>query len=345
MKSADYLDATDNLIEDLRPIAAGEDELYYYGTQKNNFNLILAGNPVRCYPSHYGGRVSMETNFAMVRIILPNEDIPFLNTGEADMVINYIHPLEFWRDDQRVDLEDLSRTSAPAQLLQNDPVYGEPSGAQVDKNHPTYGKIDCIYITGITQTGSFDLLWATNDDYTTWTADDIFGDVSEASSTMKWYEPVRIQVFSKVEKDDLKTAHTVTLAKYSEDDNELKPGAVYSLYQQLGENPDPATDILLRTDLTTGQDGTLTVEGLESENFYFLETTAPEGYKLDPNPVAFSLADGTLTVSSSSGNTLTPMGGETVTIDGAFMLPHSEMDGGQPWRYGWHHGVYCGRRD
>ena len=66
----------------------------------------------------------------------------------------------------------------------------------------------------------------------------------------------------------------------SENQNETLAGAEFSLYKD---------NVVIRTGLTTGSDGTLVVGDLELGSYYFVETKAPKGFVLDTTPRSFTL--------------------------------------------------------
>lgn len=74
----------------------------------------------------------------------------------------------------------------------------------------------------------------------------------------------------------------VTLKKVSDRNPELGlAGAVFSLYT--------ADGTLVRSGLTTGSDGMLTVTSLEWGDYYLIETEAPKGYELSGEKIEFSI--------------------------------------------------------
>ena len=71
-------------------------------------------------------------------------------------------------------------------------------------------------------------------------------------------------------------------------------GAVFKLTRANGD--------VIREDITTGEDGTAFVEGLDAADYIVTEITAPGGYILDKNPRTISLEQGktyTLTIENT----------------------------------------------
>ncbi|MDD3277490.1 MAG: SpaA isopeptide-forming pilin-related protein [Lachnospiraceae bacterium] len=77
-------------------------------------------------------------------------------------------------------------------------------------------------------------------------------------------------------------------------------GAKYTLYQMSGKTPAPETDPKIAENLTTGSDGIITypvnaaagTSLLAEGAYYFLETSAPENYAVDPTPVKVTIGEG-----------------------------------------------------
>lgn len=76
---------------------------------------------------------------------------------------------------------------------------------------------------------------------------------------------------------------SVVLTKMDADnDSTLLNGAVYDLYKVGSDTP-------IKTGLTTGKDGKITVSGLSKGNYYFKEVSAPDGYQTNGNEVPFNI--------------------------------------------------------
>lgn len=90
----------------------------------------------------------------------------------------------------------------------------------------------------------------------------------------------------------------ITLTKYAEDGKTTLEGAGFEVYDQTSKNNVPTEGELLTfdklgdgvyeynpdgdiTEVFTGEKGTLVVKGLDKGNYFFKETTAPEGYSIN----------------------------------------------------------------
>lgn len=82
----------------------------------------------------------------------------------------------------------------------------------------------------------------------------------------------------------------VTLTKISDDSERVLAGAVYDLYREGEDTP-------IQTGLTTDENGKITVSNLAPGNYFFKETTAPDGYQLNDTEIPFNI----------SGETTTPL--------------------------------------
>ena len=117
--------------------------------------------------------------------------------------------------------------------------------------------------------------------------------------------------------------YTVSVVKQDADTQELLQNAKFDLHKGTPEGDVVGT-------LTTGQDGTASIDGLAAGTYYLVETDAPEGYQLDATPIEVVITASTndnatadsLIVSKTIDNTKTPAlpvtgGAGTVAITAA----------------------------
>lgn len=117
--------------------------------------------------------------------------------------------------------------------------------------------------------------------------------------------------------------YTVSVVKQDADTQELLQNAKFDLHKGTPEGDVVGT-------LTTGQDGTASIDGLAAGTYYLVETDAPEGYQLDATPIKVVITASTndnatadsLIVSKTIDNTKTPAlpvtgGAGTVAITAA----------------------------
>lgn len=90
------------------------------------------------------------------------------------------------------------------------------------------------------------------------------------------------EALQKIQVADDRQLGTVVLSKMDEATKSLHlSGAQFTLYSSDGA--------VMKTGLTTGEDGTITVSGLDWGSYYFEETKAPEGYSLSTSKIRFSV--------------------------------------------------------
>ena len=83
---------------------------------------------------------------------------------------------------------------------------------------------------------------------------------------------------------------TIKILKTDSTNKEKLSGAVFSLYEMLGDEPDTDNDLLVSDKLTTDDSGTASIR-VPYGSYYFIETAAPLGYKLDETPQKIVLDD------------------------------------------------------
>ncbi|MEC0494517.1 SpaA isopeptide-forming pilin-related protein [Bacillus glycinifermentans] len=102
------------------------------------------------------------------------------------------------------------------------------------------------------------------------------------------------------------TKNSVVLTKVDQSDKDtVLPGTTFNLTDSDGK--------VLIADLTTDEKGQITVRGLEPGEYRFVETKAPENYKLDQTPIPFTISNtDSKPVEITEENILTP-GDATLT--------------------------------
>ncbi|AMN30734.1 thioester domain-containing protein [Clostridium perfringens] len=88
----------------------------------------------------------------------------------------------------------------------------------------------------------------------------------------------------KIEKVNIATPGSVILTKKDSQSGHALKGAVFNLQDQKGNN--------IRTDLTTDENGQISLNDLAPGDYQFVETKAPDGYELDATPVKFTIVVG-----------------------------------------------------
>ncbi|MDK7629511.1 MULTISPECIES: MSCRAMM family protein, partial [unclassified Clostridium] len=88
----------------------------------------------------------------------------------------------------------------------------------------------------------------------------------------------------KIEKVNIATPGSVILTKKDSQSGHALKGAVFNLQDQKGNN--------IKTDLTTDENGQISLNDLAPGDYQFVETKAPDGYELDTTPVKFTIVVG-----------------------------------------------------
>lgn len=104
-----------------------------------------------------------------------------------------------------------------------------------------------------------------------------------------------VDVYSKTKlksNDSVKTLHTVKLDKTAKGNKPI-PGTKYALYYKDGEK---------YGEYETDKNGKIEVTGLSAGEYYWKETEAAEGYKLDDTPIPFTLEDGSVVIKGGTGS-------------------------------------------
>lgn len=118
---------------------------------------------------------------------------------------------------------------------------------------------------------------------------------SEGTTTYTYTGNATITKFDKEWVNKLKGAQFVVYRKVTKDDAEVKEYAVIDAngwitgeWRPEGENHALPEEI---GSITTSADGTATVKGLKTGDYYFQEVVAPDGYSINTTDVAFTMSE------------------------------------------------------
>lgn len=270
-----------------------EDKEYYFGqehygdgtnTNKHNVTWHLEGNPLRVVPLYFGGRLVVkqaatdyseypEDNGGTYSYVRGNE--PFLS---GTFLVGRIKDVDGnWRDLDHTTIQDIS---------------GDP---QLNLDEVTDN--NTLRFSNLTKSGQHEISVGMTQIFN-YSTQDGKGTLTPGGQSFKYYLYPSFYVYDKVKLTQSPFKGAVQLTKTDEAGTTKLEGAVYDLYLDGSKTP-------VQTGLTTGPDGTLTVNGLDTGSYYFKETKAPDGYIVSPDLVEFTI-----------DSPHTTLGGGKKTIDG-----------------------------
>lgn len=140
---------------------------------------------------------------------------------------------------------------------------------------------DTVGFSGVVRSGRHEIAIGTTKIFN-YTTQDRKGTLTAGGQSYKYYLEPTFYVFDKVNLSQNDFEGAAELVKTAEDGTTPLKDAEYSLFKKGSDEPE-------RTGLVTDADGKLLVENLAGGDWYLQETKAPEGYTINPDPVAFTI--------------------------------------------------------
>ncbi|WP_270298002.1 Cna B-type domain-containing protein [Eggerthella sinensis] len=253
---------------------------------KHNVTWQLEGNPYTRLPStlYFGGKLVVKqaaTDYSSY----PDDTMGswrFVRTGTAlagdlhvgrvayDGATGHFAPLD------RSTMHD--RAATPDTLSLALPDADEDS--EFWEQDATYDN-DTVGFSGVVRSGRHEIAIGTTKIFN-YTTQDRKGTLTAGGQSYKYYLEPTFYVFDKVSLSQNAFEGAAELVKTAEDGTTPLKGAEYSLFKKGSDAPE-------RIGLVTDADGKLLVENLAGGDWYLQETKAPEGYTINPDPVAFTI--------------------------------------------------------
>ncbi len=329
LSSVTYVDFSDNDVTDLSFLGKDKTEpnkKFYLGTDKlkknlhgadknnineNNITWRLDGNPFINVPAFFGGR-----------LVVQQAATSFSEYPELD------NELQFY---VRKGDGAVSGTLHVGKVKDNDGNFVEIDASTVSDIEGQYpmtltyrGDNDTVDFTDLVRSGKHDIAVGTGEIFHYSSADNK-DTMTDGGQSYKYYMSPSFFVYDKVTMTQNAHEGAVQLTKRSEADDTPLAGAEYSLYLD-------GDDVPLKTGLTTGADGTLLVTDLEPGSYRLVETKPPDGYLINDEPIAFSIASvhATLAGGKKTLDNLTDGTTATAGDNEVFIAGPADDDGNSP---------------
>lgn len=191
-----------------------------------------------------------------------------LNAENAGTLVTVSHKDE--RKDGSASLHKTSEDGLPLEGAVFN-LYKEGEEAPIAENLTTNESGDTATVTGLSWGDYYFMETAAPNGYTL--------DPTKLSFTL---DATNVDIHQKVKSTNARTRGRVKLTKMDEaTKKKYLGGAEFKLYKNDGS--------LITAGLTTGADGTVTVEGLDWGSYYFEEVMAPAGYGISTDKIRFSV--------------------------------------------------------
>lgn len=253
---------------------------------KHNVTWQLEGNPYTRLPStlYFGGKLVVKqaaTDYSSY----PGDTMGswrFVRTGTA--LAGDLHVGRVAYDGATGHFAPLDRSTVHDRAATPDTLSLALPNADEDsefwEQDATYDN-DTVGFSGVVRSGRHEIAIGTTKIFN-YTTQDRKGTLTAGGQSYKYYLEPTFYVFDKVSLSQNAFEGAAELVKTAEDGTTPLKGAEYSLFKKGSDEPE-------RTGLVTDADGKLLVENLAGGDWYLQETKAPEGYTINPDPVAFTI--------------------------------------------------------
>lgn len=253
---------------------------------KHNVTWQLEGNPYTHLPStlYFGGKLVVKqaaTDYSSY----PGDTMGswrFVRTGTA--LAGDLHVGRVAYDGATGHFVPLDRSTVHDRAATPDTLSLVLPDADKDSefwNQDTTYDNDTVGFSGVVRSGRHEISIGTTEIFR-YSSADRQGTLTAGGQSYKYYLEPTFYVFDKVSLSQNDFEGAAELVKTAEDGTTPLKGAEYSLFKKGSDAPE-------RTGLVTDADGKLLVENIAGGDWYLQETKAPEGYTINPDPVAFTI--------------------------------------------------------